>query len=183
MTYTKFALVLLYTLLLNYQAETMFPDIQARINTANNVYATRYSPDGQYLAFLSNIDGLRVYRVDNNYQFVNSTNIDFIANNGALALSYSHDQSLIAYSVYYSGGKIIILNTNNGLTVNKTIDLNFTQIYNLDFSPDDTRIIVCGRWGFSIYQISNSSIIFYKSCYNSFSCKFSKNNYYAAVFD
>ena len=128
------------------------------INRNKYVNTIRYSPDGRYLASTEKVIGLSVYSTDD-YSLVNSTNIDFAdgVNNG-FALDYSNDQTLIAYSVHRaSPTKIRIINANNELTINLTIDTGINYIRDLDFNQDGTKILACGEYGYAIYQVSDGA--------------------------
>ena len=128
-----------------------------KIINRNKYVAVRYSPDGRYLASTEKVIGLSVYSTDD-YSLVNSTNIDFADGvNDGYALDYSNDQALIAYSVHRaSPTKIRIINANNELTINLTIDSGINYVKELDFNQDGTKILACG-YGYAIYQVSDGA--------------------------
>ena len=74
-----------------------------------------------------------------------------------MAMAYSNDQSMLAYCTHRSSSSQIIVLNASDLTVNKTVSISIQYVWDIDFSPDDARIIVCGRYGYAIYYVSNGT--------------------------
>jgi len=59
--------------------------------------------------------------------------------------------------------KIVLLNANDALSLIKTIQTTISEIYEVDFSYDNTKLLVCGKRpmgrGYDIYEISTSNLL------------------------
>jgi len=167
------------------QTPATFGLVNSTSTSPNNVHSVRYSPDGMTIAYTAQSSGLAILNAAD-LTSVASSSLDFGGSGFALALSYSRTNSSKLYYQLYSGSTTStgpVSWPNNNLTLNPAIPSTITNVTDLDVSPDDSKLIVCGENGFEIIHLSNSNVARSNPAgyWGSLSCKFAADHGYAVV--
>lgn len=124
--------------------------------SGDSILDVAWSPDGAYVAAVTDNDELKVYHSGNISHFF-SVSTDVGSGDQPNELEYSPDGTMIAVVIGRSGnggtnGEVQIYNSMNGSKTHSFNPASADRFYSVDWSPDGSRILIGGREDVWIYN-------------------------------
>ncbi len=124
--------------------------------SGDSILDIAWSPDGAYVAAVTDNDELKVYHSGNISHFF-SVSTDVGSGDQPNELEYSPDGTMIAVVIGRSGGsgtngEVQIYNSMNGSEIHSFNPASADRFYSVDWSPDGSRILIGGREDVWIYN-------------------------------
>jgi WD40 repeat protein len=130
--------------------------------SGNEIFDVAWSPDGAYVAAVTDNDELKVYHSSNISHFF-SVSTDVGSGDQPNELEYSPDGTMIAVVIGRSGtsgtnGEVQIYNSMNGSEITSFNPASADRFYSVDWSPDGSRILIGGREDVWIYNTGSWNV-------------------------
>jgi hypothetical protein len=130
--------------------------------SGDSILDIAWSPDGAYVAAVTDNDELKVYHSGNISHFF-SVSTDVGSGDQPNELEFSPDGTMIAVVIGRSGnggtnGEVQIYNSMNGSEITSFNPASADRFYSVDWSPDGSRILIGGREDVWIYNTGTWSV-------------------------
>lgn len=153
--------------------------LYSQINEGSTINSIYFSPDTSMVVLGSSSNTHNVYYFPN-FTLAHA----YTATNPCTCAKFSPNNLYIAFA--HNNFKVVIKNTNN-YTINVTINSLLSSIQQLDFSPDSTKLLLCGKnpsvAGYEIWDVQSPGALAFKSDYlygkEGLACRFASDGSYA----
>jgi len=126
----------------------------------SGIFDVGWSPDGEYVAAVTDGDELKTY-FSSNLTPLFTVSTDVGSGDQPNELEFSPDGTMIAVVIGRSGssstnGEVKIYNSMNGSVIHNFNPASADRFYSVDWSPDSSRILIGGREDVWIYNVGGS---------------------------